>query len=140
MPRPSAQPCQRLCTHHHHPSILRRAVTATRAERAGADEVLPVRRKLGREFRLAQRLGNVREPLEKATPFTGSEAAGVERRRVPGHALVVDEQVVELALPAEERWPTPFDMDGEHLLRPGLGRGRGWRGRVPACRGSVLRA
>eukprot|EP00962_Isochrysis_galbana_P000395 scaffold107_cov106-Isochrysis_galbana.AAC.23 len=75
----------------HPPTLLWRAVTAARAERAGGDEVLSVRRKLGREFWLTQRPGNVGEPIEKATLLTGSKAAGVKRRRKPGHALVVDE-------------------------------------------------
>eukprot|EP00962_Isochrysis_galbana_P037886 scaffold13323_cov121-Isochrysis_galbana.AAC.1 len=124
----------------HPPTLLWRAVTAARAEQAGGDDVLPVRRELSREFWLAQRPGDIAKPLKEATTrFIGSEVAGVKGRRVPGHALVVDEFAVELAPPAEERWRILLDVDGEHLLRTGLGRGRGWRGRVLACRVSALR-
>jgi len=94
----------------HPPTPLWRAVAAARAEQAGGDDVLPVRREFRRQIRLAQCPGDIAKPLQEATRFTGSKATGVERRRTPGDALAVDEFVVERAPPAEERRQVLLDV------------------------------
>eukprot|EP00962_Isochrysis_galbana_P003870 scaffold1084_cov114-Isochrysis_galbana.AAC.10 len=110
--------------------------------RAGhrADEILAVVRELRHKRMLAERGGDVLDLGEVATLSAGTEAAGLEWRRMTGHPLILDKQVVEVArLAEEERRPaTPIiTLHGEHAFRTRFGRCLGRMGHEHVRRGVV---